>query len=298
MYSNQPYTLGIVYRDKLLSFCFNMHNITRHVLTPDGATFQSRDEDFLVSDNLDFHPTDVHEDADGSLVVIDTGGWYKLCCPTSQLQKPDVLGAIYRVRRKDASKVDDPRGADIAWAKLAPEKLALLLGDARPAVRRKAIEKFGRRGRDGLRALAEAVLADIPASKDPNSPGKASSKSAIMRRNAVWALCRIDDPLARQVTAIANADPDESVRLAAAHSIGLWRDGAMLELLHGDLAPGYRSPHQRRVAAEALGRIGDKTSVTTVVMAGKKLGAGADPVVEHGVIFVLLVIAVRESAAG
>ena len=31
--------------------------------------------------------------------MVDTGGWYKLCCPTSQLHKPDVLGAIYRVRR-------------------------------------------------------------------------------------------------------------------------------------------------------------------------------------------------------
>ena len=82
---------------------FNLHKVTRHVLTPDGATFTSRDEDFLVSDNLDFHPTDVLEDADGSLLVVDTGGWYKLCCPTSQLAKPDVLGAIYRVRRRGAS---------------------------------------------------------------------------------------------------------------------------------------------------------------------------------------------------
>src|SRR5262249_10809911 len=153
---------------------------------------------------------------------------------------------------KDARKVDDPRGRTIPWSKTAPGTLALLLGDARPAVRWKAIEEFRRRGRDGLRALAETILADIPASKDPNSPGKASSKSAVMRRHAVWALCRIDDPLARQVAAIADADPDESVRLAAAHAIGLWRDGEMLELLHGDLAPGYRSPHQRRVAAEAL----------------------------------------------
>ena len=35
------------------------------------------------------------EDADGSLLVVDTGGWYKICCPTSQLPKPDVLGGIY-----------------------------------------------------------------------------------------------------------------------------------------------------------------------------------------------------------
>ena len=78
------------------------------------------------------------EDADGSLLVIDTGGWYKLCCPTSQLHKPDVLGAIYRVRRKGAPQLDDPRGLKLAWAKLTPAELAKLLDDARPAVRRRA----------------------------------------------------------------------------------------------------------------------------------------------------------------
>ncbi|HZT82012.1 MAG TPA: PVC-type heme-binding CxxCH protein, partial [Gemmataceae bacterium] len=108
---------GKEYQDNLFACCFNLHKVTRHVLEPSGATFKTRDEDFLVSDNLDFHPTDVIEDADGSLLVIDTGGWYKLCCPTSQLHKPDVLGAIYRVRRTGAAKVDDPRGLKIDWAK-------------------------------------------------------------------------------------------------------------------------------------------------------------------------------------
>ena len=41
--------------------------------TPSGATFACRNEDFLVSSDTDFHPTDVLEDADGSLLVIDTG---------------------------------------------------------------------------------------------------------------------------------------------------------------------------------------------------------------------------------
>ena len=57
-----------------------------------------------MSDNIDFHPTDVIEDADGSLLIVDTGGWYKLCCPTSQLVKPDVTGAIYRVKKVGAHK--------------------------------------------------------------------------------------------------------------------------------------------------------------------------------------------------
>src|SRR5438270_2011982 len=55
---------GDAYRDNLFACLFNMLKVTRHVVEPDGATFKTRDEDFLVSDNLDFHPTDVVEDAD------------------------------------------------------------------------------------------------------------------------------------------------------------------------------------------------------------------------------------------
>jgi hypothetical protein len=51
----------------------------------------AQDSDFLSSSDPDFHPTDVLEDADGNLLVIDTGAWYKLC-PSSQLAKADVLG--------------------------------------------------------------------------------------------------------------------------------------------------------------------------------------------------------------
>jgi putative membrane-bound dehydrogenase-like protein len=102
--------LGEDYKDNLFVALFNLHKVTRHVLMPDGATFRTRDEDFVVSSNIDFHPTDVIEDADGSLLIIDTGGWYKLCCPTSQFHKPDVLGAIYRVRRKP-----DQNQAGFAW---------------------------------------------------------------------------------------------------------------------------------------------------------------------------------------
>src|SRR5215831_14329370 len=113
---------GEEYRDSLFVCCFNLHKVTRHVLEPDGATFKTKDSDFVVSDSTDFHPTDVLEDADGSLLIIDTGGWYKLCCPTSQLSKPDVLGAIYRIRRTNAATIGDPRGLEIAWDKLDSAK--------------------------------------------------------------------------------------------------------------------------------------------------------------------------------
>lgn len=95
---------GADYQDNLFATTFNLHKVTRHKLRLNGASYASTDSDFLASDSLDFHPTDVMEDADGSLLVVDTGGWYKLCCPSSQLAKPDVLGAIYRVRKADAKR--------------------------------------------------------------------------------------------------------------------------------------------------------------------------------------------------
>src|SRR5205823_10169998 len=137
---------GPDYQGNLFACQFNMHKISRHVLTPDAATFKSRDEDFLVSDNLDFHPTDVLEDADGSLIVVDTGGWYKLCCPTSQLHKPDILGGIYRVRRSGAAKVEDPRGKKLRsyGVVLSYDDLIPMLKDPRPAVQRWGIESLAR----------------------------------------------------------------------------------------------------------------------------------------------------------
>ena len=65
----------------------------------------------------------IFEDADGSLVVVDTGPWYKLCCPTSQIAKPDVLGAIYRVRRQDAPAPARADARDRALALRAADHL-------------------------------------------------------------------------------------------------------------------------------------------------------------------------------
>jgi putative heme-binding domain-containing protein len=268
---------GPDYQDNLFAALFNLRKVTRHVLMPKGASFASRDSDFVVSSNRDFHPTDVVEDADGSLLVIDTGGWYKLCCPTSQLYKPDVLGAIYRVRRKGAPKVDDPRGRKLAWSKLSAKELTGLLDDARPAVRRRAISTLGARGEGAVAALAEVVR---------------SGRSAEARRNAVWAATRIDGDGARAVARSALADAHETVRQVAAHSASVRRDRAavpaLLALLRGP------SPHNRRVTAEALGRIGDRLTVPALLAAA---GEPADRVLEHALTFALIEIADREGTA-
>src|SRR6267142_1404673 len=202
---------GDEYQNNLFVGSFNLHKVTRHILEPDGATFKTKDSDFLVSDNPDFHPTDVIEDADGSLLVLDTGGWYKICCPTSQLSKPDVLGAIYRIRRIGAPMVDDPRGLKIAWKKLKPLELAQLLGDERVFVQRRAMHQLSKQKNAAIPALREVVNAGpkwvdlrdkkkwlseqqrIEAARTADWP-----KGAPMRQRALWTLTRIDSSSARE----------------------------------------------------------------------------------------------------
>jgi putative membrane-bound dehydrogenase-like protein len=267
---------GPEYQDNLFACLFNMHKVTRHVLTPEGASFKSRDEDFLVSNNLDFHPTDVHEDADGSLLVIDTGGWYKLCCPTSQLHKPDILGAVYRIKRRGAAKIDDPRGRKLAWSKMSPAELANLLDDARPGVRHRAVETLAQKGTKAVPVLAEVIR---------------SGKSAEARRNAVWSATRIDYAEALDAMRHALRDKDETTRQAAIHSASVRRDGkavpALIELLKSP------SLHNRRAAAEALGRIGDMFGVWALLDAIGEPGVdtpGSDRALEHSQTYALIQI--------
>src|SRR5690606_36147557 len=69
-------------RGDLFSAQHNTRKVARHTLSRRGSTWASRDEDFLTTDDPDFHPSDVLEDADGSLLVVDTGSWYVQHCPT------------------------------------------------------------------------------------------------------------------------------------------------------------------------------------------------------------------------
>jgi len=270
----------------LFATLFNMRKITRYPLSHDGAGFASEEEDFLVSDHVDFHPTDVLEDADGSLIVVNTGGWYKLCCPTSQMEKPDIKGAIYRVRKIDAPRIENPRGLDLDWTKMNAKDLAALLGDSRPAVRRRAVQTLGKHGKPAIKALRRVL--------DPHPTGPMYSANATARLNAVWALARIDNADARDVLQMAIIDMDDTVRQAAIHSISLWRDKNSVSALIAVLARD--SDHNRRVAAEALGRIGDARAVPALLAAATK---AEDRIGQHSLTFALIEIGdVSQTQAG
>ncbi len=267
--------LGPGYRDNLFACYFNLHKVGRHALTPQGSSFATRDEDFVTSADLDFHPTDIVEDADGSLLIVDTGGWYKLCCPTSQLQKPDILGAIYRVRREGAARPADPRGLDLAWDDAPPAELVRRLDDARPAVRARAMRALAARGEPALDAL-EARIGETPAN---------TARGAAGRLGVVWTACRIDHPRARVIVRRALRDPDPDVRQAAAHAAGLWRDreatAGLIALLESGPAPAARA------SAEALGRLGDRSAVPALLSAAAR---ASDRIMEHSVTYALIEI--------
>ena len=259
---------GPEFRNHAFSAQFNTHKITRHKITQHGATYQAVDEDFLVSSNADFHPTDVLEDADGSLLVIDTGGWFRIGCPTSQIAKPDILGGIYRIRRTAAPRVEDPRGLRLDWAQAPVFQLLDLLADARPAVRDRAIDTLALRFETAEPAVLSNALADA---------------RPVVRQGVVWALCRVDTPEARRAIRKVLGDGDAGVRKAAAQSAGVWKDGAALAKLAVCL--NAEEPQVRREAGMAVGRLGKAEAIPALLAA---LRSGGDRFVEHALIYALI----------
>lgn len=79
---------------------FNLHKISLHPLytSSDSSEYTSASIDLVSSPRIDFHPVDVLLDRDGSLIIVDTGGWYDLCCPSSGTDQRVALGGIYRLR--------------------------------------------------------------------------------------------------------------------------------------------------------------------------------------------------------
>lgn len=267
----QSSQFGDEYRGNVFLAQFNTHNVVRTRIERDGATFRSQDENFLTSDNPDFHPTDVLEDADGSLLVIDTGGWFRIGCPTSRIAKPEILGGIYRIRRKGAAVPADPRGLKLEWANAKASELAPRLADKRPAVAERAITELASRG--------DAAVEPLLAFAGKQTPSKA-------RTRALWTLARIDTPAARDALRQSFTDQDASVRLTAVCAAGRVRDQAALDKLT-ELVVSDESAAVRREAATALGRLHRAEAAPALLAA---LRAGGDRFLEHALIYALIQI--------
>jgi putative heme-binding domain-containing protein len=118
---------------------FNTQRLTRMEVARDGASYKVTEREFLKLHNSDVHLTDVLEDRDGSLLVLDTGGWFRIGCPSSLMAKPDIAGTIYRVRKTGAPAKCEPWGAATAKVWEMDEKgLIAALGSKDAGVARAA----------------------------------------------------------------------------------------------------------------------------------------------------------------
>lgn len=264
----QSTSLGADFKGNLFTAQFNPHRIQRHVLFRDGATFRTEDSDFVTSTDPDFHPTEVIEDADGSLLFLDTGGWYVDACPLSKIAKAEHKGAIYRVRKVGAPKIDDPRGVNLKLDSLAPDELAKHLEDSRPAVQDRSLELLVAKGEAAVKALASAS----EQAKDPEA-----------RCAAVFGLGRIATSSALKAVRAKLSDADAQVRTAAARVAGMNKDREAVERLlqmvgEGDLPV-------RLQAATSLGQIGEGRTVSSLLVA---TSATQDRFVEHAIIYALI----------
>ena len=231
-------SLGPHFRNNLISAQFNLHRIQRHILHRQGSSFQTDDIDILRTSDPNFHPTDVLEDANGDLLVIDTGGWYKLCCPSSQLENSDAFGGIYRLSAKPQNPASDPWGRHLDIATQPPEKLVAILSDERPSLRQKAIEQIRIRGHLGDYNVKEGLL---------NLPSEAARRllwaCASFSREKLTHICRIglhSDRLALQEVAASLAGKRQLDQLVP----------SLLELV------SHQDFHLRRKVISALTRIG------------------------------------------
>ncbi|WP_395716588.1 PVC-type heme-binding CxxCH protein [Prosthecobacter sp.] len=117
---------------------FNTQRLVRMELTPSGSTYKAVENEFLKLHNPDIHLTDVMEDPrDGSLLLIDTGGWFRIGCPSSLMAKSDLLGAVYRIKPKQPATSEQVRAA-LAEPNLKSEIQNLKSSD--PHARRHALE--------------------------------------------------------------------------------------------------------------------------------------------------------------
>jgi len=284
---------GKAFQNNIFTTQFNTHKVVRSVLKRSGSTFTSTEHEFLQSDDPDFHPTDVLEDADGSLLVIDTGGWFRIGCPVSKVAKPHIYGAIYRIRKTGAHKVADPRGLKLGFDKMPAKDAVKYLDDPRWVVREKAIERL---------ALVAEVSTD-----ELSAVIKDRKRSVVAKRNAVWAMRRgmHDDifGLLRGSIVKAVSDADESVRITAANALGGISSFDFLTASWLLPTAKSQSPSVRRGAARAIGYIEfgtdkfadlRKRSVAQSLFTSL-VARGTDRVLEHTIIYSLIKIADRES---
>lgn len=249
---------------RLVSAQFNTRKVVQHELQRQGSTFSVSHSDLVWSESPAFRPADVLEDADGSILVLDTGLWYVQHCATSS--KELTAGGIYRVRRTDAEAVQDARDQTLAWKTLSASALVDLLSDERPTVASRAQGELVARGEAAIPSLT-AKLAKV--------------ESPIAASHILWSLSQIDGASARQSLREALQDTREDIVATAARALATLADTESGPMLASRL-PQQESVSVRLALAEALATCGSRSELPAIWEA---LGTGdVDRMLEHSLI--------------
>jgi putative membrane-bound dehydrogenase-like protein len=259
---------GKEYSGNLFSAEFNTGRIMRYQITPDGATYRTVDEPFIESTVADIHLTDVLQDADGSMLVVNTGGWFIAGCPLSVVAKLNVHGGIYRIKKIGSEKIKDAWGHKLDLQSLSAENLTKYINDPRSAVRDNVIERLVQIGASAVAPIKKSLL---------------GSKNQEIRTAGVFALYRIQIPDALKEVRTALYDSSIMVRTAAARVLGLSKDQEAIDILMV-MVQNDKPPVQRQ-AATALGQIGDSRAVDALLNAA---AGNSDRFVGHAIIYALI----------
>ena len=269
----------------LVAAQFNLHRVSAHRLVPNGAGFKTTDQVLLESDQVDFHPTDVLEDESGDLLIVDTGGWYDLCCPTSRGDQKVANGGIYRLRRGESAKTNLSKPASIDWQVVTARRCVEALGDPRPWIRTRAALRISELGDQAVPELESALIAqqelvqqELPSSMD-----------------LIWALSSVGTEAAMTVVkdrilADHNANHLDQ-RLAACHILGLYRFAPAVNTLQAIC--GSSDIRLVRAAVEALGRIKNPDSAAVLMQVAGRTQKDAH--LRHSLIYALIEIGDNQS---
>lgn len=282
--------LDPAWEDNWLITHFNTSKITRTRTSRLGSAFAPEETETIFELlKEDSHITDVVEDRNGDLLAIDTGGWFRIGCPTSQVAKPDVRGGIYRITREDAPVYEKPNYPD--WEKMTARQVSVLLDSDLDWLQDRANLELAARGDPAIPELRRILLDE--------------TSSVTARRNAVWTLSRMKFSEAADLIYAALTDPSPSVRQAACNAVGVTRawqiiaanqplereieiernrtiTGALTGIVRGDEAPVARA------AAVALGKMAEFRAIGSLV--GRLGRVEDDRMLEHSLIYALIEI--------
>jgi putative membrane-bound dehydrogenase-like protein len=254
---------------------FNARKVVRHQLTRAGATFRSVDSDFITTEDPDVHFSDVLEDADGSLLAVDTGSWYTHHCPTGRIRHAPATGGLWRVRHVDAPRPEVPHRRQLDWNHASDAELVQWLNESRHYVRERAQLELGRR----TNAVA-ALVACLQTNRHESA-----------RIAAAWALGNQADPHGLRALREVVRSLNDPLAPLAARILARVAERESEPPLQAMLSAS--ATEKRMAAAEALARCGSSDSAEGL---WRTLADNPEPLLEHALQFALERVASTASA--